>query len=133
MSQLDKARFGTAAYVKYLIGYRTDGGEEVGSGDVLGEDEIHGLRAIPEDERRFACRDPLHPSDQHLGVEPMDVHTRSIDVEVTEGHVIQPPHRVKAAQQALVEHLRRPVDGVVSVRMLALSSRKLLRQAVDRC
>ena len=48
-------------------------------------------------------RDALHPADQHLGVDAVDVHARAVDVEVAQRHVVQPVHVVEAAQQPLVE------------------------------
>src|SRR5579875_1756084 len=62
----------------------------------------------------------------------MHVHPGSVDVEVAQRHVVEPAHRVEAAQQALVERLRRAVEGVVAVRMVTLWSRELLRQPVHR-
>ena len=59
--------------------------------------------AVAEDQRRLPVGDPLHPPDQHLGVEPVDVHARAVDVEVAQHHVVEPVHGPEAAQHALVE------------------------------
>ena len=88
----------------------------------VGEDEVHRLPAVTEDERRLAGRDALHPADQHLGVEAVDVHPRPVHVEVAQGHVVEAVHRVEAAQHALVEDLGRAVERVVVVRVVAARS-----------
>ena len=76
--------------------------------------------------------DALHPADQHLGVEAVDVHPRAVHVEVAQRDVVQAVHGVEAAQHALVERLGRAVEGVVVVRVVALGGRELLGQPVHR-
>ena len=82
--------------------------------------------AVAEDERRLPRLDPLHPPDQDLGVQAVDIHPRAVHVEVAQRDVVQAAHGVEAAQQALVEGLGRPVQGVVGVGVVALRSRELL-------
>ena len=76
--------------------------------------------------------DALHPAHEHLGVDAVDVHPRAVDVEVAQRDVVEPVHRVEAAQQALVEGLGGAVEGVVGVGVVALVGRELLGEAVDR-
>ena len=83
-------------------------------------DEVHRLPAVAEDQRRLPVDDPLHPADQHLGVEAVHVHPRAVDVEVAQRDVVEPVHRVEAAQHALVERLGRAVEGVVVVGVVPL-------------
>ena len=119
--ELDETGLGPAADVEDLVGQVLGGGEEVGAGNVLGEDEVHRLGAVTEDERRLPRLDPLHPPDQHLGVEAVDVHPRAVHVEVTQGDVVEAAHCVETAEQAFVEGLGRAVEGVVRVRVVPLS------------
>ena len=97
-----------------------------------GEDEVHRLRAVAEDQRRLAGGDALHPADEHLGVDAVDVHPRAVDVEVAQRDVVEAAHRVEAAQQALVEDLGGAVERVVGVGVVVLGGREVLGQAVDR-
>ena len=73
-------------------------GQDVGAGDVPGVDEVHRLLSVAEDQRRLPVGDALHPADEHLGVEAVDVHPRPVDVEVAQRHVVEPVHRPEAAQ-----------------------------------
>ena len=45
-------------------------------------DEIHGLLAIAQNQRRLATRYALHPAYKHFRVLAMNIHARSIDIEV---------------------------------------------------
>src|SRR4051812_3789156 len=65
--------------------------------DVGDEDEVHGLAAVTEDQRRLAVGDALHPSHEDLRVDAVDVHTRPVDVEVAQRDVVERLHRVEAA------------------------------------
>ncbi len=56
----------------------------------LDVDEVHRLRAVAEDQWRLAGFDALHPTHQHLGVDAVDVHARSVHVEVAQRHVVEP-------------------------------------------
>ena len=76
---------------------------------------------------------PLHPADQHFGVAAVDVHAVAVDVEISEGDVVEPVHVVEGAKQPFVEGLGGPVEGAVVVRILPLRRRKLLGHAVHRC
>src|SRR5664280_1035336 len=71
-----------AGDVVHAFGHVRGGRQQVGVCDVGGEDEVHGLRPVAEDQGRLPGRDPLHPPDQHLGVEAVDVHARAVHVEV---------------------------------------------------
>ena len=114
--QIVQARFDAARDVEHLVGHVGLGGQDVRPRDVVDVHEVHGLRAVAEDERRLAGSDPLHPADKHLGVGAVDVHARPVDVEVAKRHVVQAVHLVEAAQEPFVECLRRAVDGAVVVR-----------------
>ena len=75
--------------------------QQVRLGHVADVDEIHGLAAVAEDDRRQAGVDPLHPADQDLGVLAVQVHPRPVDVEVAQRHVVEAVHVVEGAQHAL--------------------------------
>ena len=132
LGELEQAGLRAAGDVEDRVGHVALGGEEVRARDVADVDEVHRLRAVAEDQRRLAGRDPLHPAHEDLGVEAVDVHARAVDVEVAQRDVVEPVHRVQAAQQALVEGLRRAVERVVGVRVVLLGGRELLGEAVDR-
>ena len=51
---------------------------------------------------------PLHPPDEHLGVEAVHVHPRAVHVEVTQGHVVEATHCVEAAEPASLKVLAAP-------------------------
>src|SRR4029453_5672702 len=107
--------------------------QQVCAGDIRGEDEVHCLSPVAEDDRRFAGLDALHPSDEHLGVEPMDVHPRPVYVEVAQREIVQAIHPVKTAEHAFVEDLGCPIERVVSPRGVQLRRRELCRKSVDGC
>ncbi len=113
------------------VGDGGGGGQQVGPGDVLGVDEVHRLGPVAEDQRRLSGGDPLHPADEHLGVPAVHVHPGPVHVEVAQRDVVQAGHGVEGAQQALVEDLGRPVQGVVVVRVVVLGRREDLGEAVD--
>ena len=131
LGELSQAGLGAARDVEDLVGDVGLSRQDVGAGDVLDVDEVHGLLAVAEDHRRLARVDALHPADQHLGVDAVDVHARPVDVEVAQGHVVEAVHVVEAAQQALVEDLGRPVEGPVVVGVVGFRGRELLRHPVD--
>ena len=103
-------------------------GQHVGARDIGDADEVHRLRAVTEDQRRFATGDSLDPTDQDLRVGAVDVHPRAVDVEVTQRDIVEAGHRVVAAQQSLVEGLGGAVERVVRVWMVVLVSRGRLRR-----
>src|SRR5262249_30817694 len=59
------------------------------------------------------------------------VHTRPVDVEIAQRHIIESVHFVEAAQQALVENLRRTIYGAIVVGVMIFSGRKFFRHSVD--
>ena len=110
---------------------RTRGrGQQVCPGNVDRIDEIHGLGAVAKDQRRLAIGNPLHPPDQYLRVEAVDVHAWPVDIERPKRDVVEAIHGPEAAQHSLVERLCRPIKGVVVV-VMVFRRRKLLRQPVD--
>ena len=132
LGQLEQARLDAAGDVVDPVGHARLGGEDVGPRDLGDVDEVHRLGAVAEDQRRRALRDPLHPADQDLRVDAVDVHPRPVDVEVAERHVVEAVHGVEAAEQPLVEHLRRAVQRVVGIGVVRLRGRERLGQPVDR-
>ncbi|MNI77111.1 hypothetical protein D3C73_1333850 [compost metagenome] len=52
-------------------------------------DEVHGLVPAAENQRGLAVDNPFHPADQYLGVEAVDVHAGSVNVEVPQQDVVQ--------------------------------------------
>src|ERR1017187_1217548 len=80
--QVVEAGFDAAGDVEDLVHHGGFGGGDVGAGDVLGEDEVHGLLAVAEDERALAGDDALHPADQHFRVDAEDIHAGAVHVEV---------------------------------------------------
>ena len=74
--------------------------------------------------------DALDPADEYLGVYAVDVHPRPVDVEVAQRHVVQAVHRVIAAQQTLVEQLRRAIQRLVGVGVVLLRRREPLGHPV---
>ena len=91
--------------LKYVLSlpHAADCGQDVGPCDVGCVDEVHGLLSIAENQRRNAIDDPLHPSDQYLGVKPVHIHPGPVNVEVPKGHVIQPGHGPEAPGHPFVE------------------------------
>ena len=130
--ELVEARLDAAGDVDDLVADAGLRGQDVGPRDVGDEDEVHGLLAVADDDRRLAGGDALHPADEHLGVDAVDVHALAVDVEVAQGDVVQARHRVVAAQQPLVVDLGRAVQRVVGVRVVVLGGRELGGEAVDR-
>src|SRR6185312_14937972 len=118
LGQLAQAGFLSTGNVVDAIGDRAGSRQQVGPGDVFGEDEVHGLAPVAEDQRRQTVVDAFHPAHEHLGVGAMDIHPGSIDVEVAQHHVVQPVHRTEALKHPLVECLGGTVQRVVVVRVV---------------
>ena len=97
-----------AADVETLSSLASIARQDVRARDVVDIDEVHGLQAVAEDDRRLAARDALHPADQHLGVAAVDVHARPVDVEVAQRDVVQPVHVVEGAQSPSLKTLAAP-------------------------
>ena len=106
--------------------------QEVGPGDVLDEDEIHGGGAVAVDLGRNAAVDAVEPANEDLGVGPGDIHARAVDVEVTQSHAGQAVHVVEATGDPFVHQLGGTVDRAVVVGMMPLVGGKLVGSAVDR-
>ena len=88
--------------------------------------------AVAEDDGRQACRDPLDPAHEHLGIDAVDVHPRPVHVEVAERHVVEARGGPKAAEHPFTEGLGHAVCRVVVVRVVPLAGRELLGHAVHR-
>ena len=109
------------------------GGQQVGSGNIRDVDKIHRLGAVAKDQRAFAGRDALHPADQDLGIGAKNIHARPVDIEVSQGDVIQPGHIVKTAQQTFVEDFGGAVQGAVAVGVMVFGGGEFAGQAVYGC
>ena len=123
--EFEQAGLGSAGDIEPTSVAGATAAEDIGARDVANMDEVHGLLAVAEDDRRHAGFKPLHPADQHLGVSAVDVHALAVDVEIAEGDVIEPVHVVVGAEQSLVEGLGRAVEGAVVVGVLPLGRREL--------
>src|SRR4051794_11865380 len=77
--------------------------EQVGARNIVHMYKIHGLGAIAEDDRRQSACDTLHPTDEDLGVGPVYVHSRTVDIEVPQCDVALAVHLGKTTQQTFVE------------------------------
>ncbi len=130
--QTVETRLGLARDVEHLVGDVALRREQVGPRDVVDVDEVHRLAAVAEDQRRLARGDALHPAHEHLGVDAVDVHPRSVHVEVAQGHVVEAVHRVVAAEGALEEHLQRAVQRGVRVGVVVFLGGEVGGLAVDR-
>src|SRR5580700_10355112 len=69
--QLVETGFHAAGDVVSLTSVAGRGGQQEGAGHVFDKDQIYRLAAVPEDDGRKAAFDPVHPTDQHLGVGAM--------------------------------------------------------------
>ena len=74
----------------------------------------------------------FHPSDQHFRVSAVDIHPRSVDVEISKCDIIETLHIVESAKQSFVKSLRCAVEGPIVIRVVILGRRKLFRHAIDR-
>ena len=132
LRQFEERGLFAAPDIERDVARRGERRQDVGPGDVAHVDEVHGLQAVAEDQRRLTPGDPLHPADQDLGVAPVQVHARAVDVEVAQGDVVEPVHVVGGAQQALAEALGRAVERAVAGMRLGLRGREGRGHAVDR-
>ncbi len=107
-------------------------GQHVGARHVAHVHEVHGLRAVAEDDRRAAAFDRIHPANHDFGVGAVHVHPGTVHVERPQRDVFQTVHVVEAAEQALVEQLRGSIERPIVVRMVRLAGRKFLGQPVHR-
>ena len=82
---------------------------------------------------RLSGSDALHPADQDLGISAKNIHARPVDIEVSQGDVIQPGHIVKAAQQSFVEDFGGAVQGAVAVGVMVFGGGEFAGQAVHGC
>ena len=69
---------------------------------------------------------------QHFGVFAVDVHSRTVHVEIAKGHIREPVHVVKRAEHPLVGDLCGPVQGAIVVGMMRFGSGEDFGHAVDR-
>src|SRR6185312_16265165 len=72
LCQLQQTSLNPAPYIVKSFVDVTLYRQHIGASDVLGVYEVHRLHSVTEDKRRLAGSDPLHPSDEHLCVHPMD-------------------------------------------------------------
>src|ERR1700730_9187909 len=98
LCQLRDASFLATRNVEHFIAdirFRT---QNVGARHVANVYEVHRLLAVAEYDRRLTSRQPLHPSNEHLGISAMDIHAFPIDVEIPECDVVEPIHIVECAE-----------------------------------
>src|SRR5581483_6361927 len=73
-----------ACNIEYFIGNVRFGGKDVCPRDVFNKDKVHALAAVAKDEARKTGGEPAHPTDQHLRIDAMDVHSWAAHIEVPE-------------------------------------------------
>src|SRR3954447_20056445 len=99
--------------------------ENIGARDIPNVNEVHCLLAITKDNRNLPRLKALHPPNQHFGVAPMDIHTISVDIEVSEGDVVEPVHVIERPKESLIERLGSAIERSVVVGTLPLGRRKI--------
>ncbi len=106
------------------------GGQNVCARDVFDIDEVHRLHAVAEDQRCFTGGNAFHPAYQHLGIDAIDVHSRAVNVEITQRDVRQSVHLVETAQQAFVKRFRSTVNRAIRVWVVPFISGKVVCQTI---
>ena len=113
--QIEQAGFDSRPDVVDAIGRGRTSGQQIGPSHISNVDEIHGLTAIAEYHGWLADIQAFHPADQYFCVFSVQIHARSIDVEIAQSDVVQAMHVIECTEQALVEQLGRPVKRAIVV------------------
>src|SRR5262245_28505716 len=89
LDQLVNRGLDAHADVEELVGHVGLHGEDVRPGDVGDVDEVVGLRAVAEDDRRQALRDAVEHLHDDADIGALVVHARAVDVHVAQADVRQ--------------------------------------------
>ncbi len=130
--KIAQAGFAAAADIeRYVRGCRL-GGQYVGPGDIAAVHHVHRLMPVAEDDRRLPRLDAFHPPYQHLGIAPVDIHSRTVHIEVAETDAIESVHLGEHPRQTLAEQLCHAIERAVAVGVVIFRRRKGFGQTVNR-
>src|SRR5204863_5853629 len=108
---LEQASFGTARDVEYFVADARFDAQNICASYIADVNEVHSLFTVPINDRPSPSFQTFHPANEHFRISAVNVHARTIGIEVSKGDIVEPIGFVECAQEAFSEGFRRTIKS----------------------